>query len=175
MNALDENRTTLSITPEIMYGLSLGGTFKDLDFTIFFQGQARARALRQTSGRNMAEEFFTGRWQKTGDNKYPRTFNGPTSRTYGSNTYASDFWLRNDAFLRLKNVEIGYTLPKGLLGRARIQGARIYISGKNLFSIANFGPSFDPEIPVNSDRSAVTNGRYYPQQRIINIGANITL
>jgi TonB-linked SusC/RagA family outer membrane protein len=175
INALDETRTTLSITPEIMYGLSLGGVFKDLDFTIFFQGQARARALLQPSGLNMAEEFFTGRWQKTGDNKYPRTFNGPTSSTYGSNTYASDFWLRNDAFLRLKNVEIGYTLPKGLLGRARIQGARIYISGNNLLSFDKFGPSFDPEVPVNSDGTAVTNGRYYPQQRIINIGANITL
>ena len=175
INALDQTRTTLSITPEIMYGLTLGGAFKNFDATIFFQGQARARALLIPSGLNMAEEFFTGRWQKQGDNKYPRTFNGPTSRTYGSNTYSSDFWLRNDAFLRLKNVEIGYTLPKNFLGKARIQSARIYISGNNLFSIDKFGPSFDPEVPINSDGTAVTNGRYYPQQRVINIGANITL
>ena len=175
INALDETRTTLSITPQIMYGLSLGGTYRNLDFTVFFQGQARAKALLMPSGLNMAEEFFTGRWQKQGDSKYPRTFNGPTSRTYGSNTYNSNFWLRNDAFLRLKNVEIGYTLPKSLLSRVKLQSARIYISGNNLLSFDKFGPSFDPEVPVNSDGTAVTNGRYYPQQRIINIGANITL
>jgi len=175
INGLDQSRTTLSITPEIMYGLTLGGAFKDFDFTVFFQGQARAKALLIPSGLNMAEEFFTGRWQKAGDNKYPRSFNGPTSRTYGSNSYASTFWLRNDAFLRLKNLEIGYTLPKDFLRGARIQGARIYISGNNLFSIDKFGPSFDPEVPINSNGTAVTNGRYYPQQRVINIGANITL
>jgi len=43
------------------------------------------------------------------------------------------------------------------------------------FSIDKFGPSFDPEVPINSDGTAVTNGRYYPQQRVINIGATITL
>lgn len=75
----------------------------------------------------------------------------------------------------MKNVEIGYTLPAHLLSRAKVQGARIYISGNNLLSFDKFGPSFDPEVPVNSDGTAVTNGRYYPQQRVINIGANITL
>lgn len=178
INGLDKVRSTVSATPQIMYGTTFGGRWKGLDMTIFFQGQARAKAMLQPGGLNMPEEFFTGRWLKDGDNKYPRTFNGPTNATYGSNTYASTFWLRNDAFLRLKNVEIGYTLPRdGFMNRAKIQGARIYISGNNLFSIDKFGPSFDPESPGNyTSGTAIvgTNGRYYPQQRVINIGLNVT-
>ena len=119
----------------------------------------------------MAQQFYDGRWLKPGDNKYPRTFNGPTNATYGSNTYGSTFWLLNDAFLRLKNVEIGYNFsPAGLLSRANITSARVYISGNNLFSIDKWGPSFDPKAPGSSS----TNGRYYPQQRVLNIGLNVT-
>jgi hypothetical protein len=125
----------------------------------------------------MAQQFYDGRWQKSGDNKYPRTFNGPTNATYGSNTYQSNFWLLNDGFLRLKNVEIGYNLSRvGFIQRAKISSARIYVSGNNLFSIDKWGPSFDPEAPGTTTPGQVssTNGRYYPQQRVLNIGLNVT-
>jgi len=180
INALDQVRTMQSATPQIMYGTTLGGKYKNFDVTIFFQGQARAKAMLQPAGLNMADQFFDGRWLKEGDNKYPRTFNGPTSRTFGSNTYGSTFWLLNDAFLRLKNVEIGYNFSKELLSRVKIQNARLYISGNNLFSVDKFGPNFDPEAPSVSNPnvgSAVitgTNGRYYPQQRVLNLGLNVT-
>lgn len=170
INDLDKVRSTLSNTPQILYGTTLGGRYKNFDFTVFFQGQARARAILMPNGLNMAEEFFTGRWLNEGDNTYPRTFNGPTGRSYGSNAYPSTFWLRNDAFLRLKNVEIGYNFSKTMLSKIKVQGARVYISGNNLFSVDSFGSSFDPE----SAASTINYGRYYPQQRVINIGANIT-
>jgi TonB-linked SusC/RagA family outer membrane protein len=170
INSLDKIRTTESATPQIMYGATFGCKYKNFDITIFFQGQARAKAMLQPDGLNMAEQFYTGRWLKEGDNTYPRTFNGPTSSTYGSNSWASTFWLKNDAFVRLKNIEIGYNFSKELLSKARIKGARIYISGNNLFSIDSFGPSFDPEAPSSTS----TNGRYYPQQRVINLGLNVT-
>ncbi|WP_188315923.1 SusC/RagA family TonB-linked outer membrane protein [Chitinophaga agrisoli] len=167
INGLDMVRMPLVRTPEIIFGTSLSGSWRNIDLTIFFQGQARARSYLAPAGLNMAEEFFDGRWQKEGDNKYPRNFNGPTGRTFGVNTLPSDFWLRNAAFVRLKNVEIGYNFPSSLLSKAKIQGARVYVNGSNLFSIDKFGPSYDPEIPVD-------NGYYYPQQRIINIGANLS-
>jgi len=170
INGLDQVRTMQSATPQIMYGTTFSGRYKNVDFTIFFQGQARAQAMLQPAGLNMAEQFFEGRWLKEGDNKYPRTFNGPTSRTFGSNTYGSTFWLMNDAFLRLKNVEIGYNFSRDLLSRIKVQSARLYISGNNLFSVDKWGPSFDPEAPSGSG----TNGRYYPQQRVINVGLNLT-
>ncbi|SDT34969.1 TonB-linked outer membrane protein, SusC/RagA family [Mucilaginibacter mallensis] len=170
INALDEVRTTLSPTPQIMFGTTLGGNWKNWDFTIFFQGQARAEVLVQPGGLNMAEQFFTGRWLQPGDNTYPRTFNGPTNATYGSNTYASTFWLKNDAYLRLKNLEVGYTFASSLLKSISVQSLRIYVSGNNLLTFDSLGPSFDPEAAYSNNS---INGRYYPQQRVINLGANI--
>jgi TonB-linked SusC/RagA family outer membrane protein len=177
INGLDEKRTNLSATPEIMYGFTFGGRYKNVDATIFFQGQAAAQALLQPGGLNMAQQFYNGRWLKPGDDKYPRTFNGPTNATYGSNTYQSTFWLLNDGFLRLKNVAIGYNFSRtGLLERAKISSARIYVSGNNLFSIDKWGPSFDPEAPPTPTlpgQVASTSGRYYPQQRVLNLGLSV--
>lgn len=170
INGLDRVRTDLSATPQIMYGTTFNGRYKNLDLTIFLQGQARAQAMLQPAGLNMARQFYDGRWLKQGDNQYPRTFNGPTSRTFGSNTYGSTFWLLNNSFLRLKNVEIGYSFSKEMLKHIKMQGARFFVSGNNLFSIDKFGPAFDPEAPSGTG----TNGRYYPQQRVLNIGLNVT-
>ena len=164
---LDKVKMTMSRTPEIMFGAGIGSSYKSFDFNIFFQGQARAKAYVMPGGLNMSREFFDGRWQKEGDNTYPRNFNGPTGRTIGTNNWGSDFWLRDASFLRLKTAEIGYTLPKDVLGRIRMQGIRVYVSGSNLFSIDNFGPSFDPENPSDV-------GWYYPQQRILNLGATVS-
>ena len=171
INALDKVRTNLSYIPEIMYGFSGGGRYRSFDITVFFQGQAAAQAMLQPGGLNMAQQFYNGRWLAPGDNKYPRTFNGPTNATYGSNTYQSTFWLLKDGFLRLKNVEIGYNFPsRGILSKANISTARLYVSGNNLFSIDKWGPSFDPEAPNGTS----TSGRYYPQQRVLNVGLNVT-
>lgn len=170
INALDEVRTTQSATPEIMFGSTFSTRYKNFDATIFFQGQARAHAMLQPSGLQEALQFYTGRWLSPGDDKYPRTFNGETHSSYGSNTYSSTFWLMNDAFLRLKNVEVGYTLHDNhTLKSAGIQSIRIYVSGNNLFSIDKFGPSFDPEAPDGTS----TNGEYYPQLRVINAGLSV--
>ncbi|TCD26456.1 TonB-dependent receptor [Pedobacter psychrodurus] len=167
INDLDKVRTPLTRTPEIMFGTSVGASWKNIDFTVFFQGQARAKSYLAPAGLNMVQEFFEKRWQNPGDNKYPRNFSGPTGRTFGVNTLESDLWLRNAAFVRLKNIEFGYTFSKTLIEKIKMQNVRLYISGTNLFSIDRFGPSFDPETPSNS-------GQYYPQQRVINVGANIT-
>jgi hypothetical protein len=150
-----------------MFGFGVGGTLKDFDFNIFFQGQARAKAYLMPSGLNMSREFFEDRWQKEGDNGYPRNFNGPTGRTAGTNGWGSDFWLRDASFLRLKTVEIGYNLPVHRLQRMHVQNLRLYLNGSNLFSIDQFGPSFDPESPAD-------NGSYYPQQRVLNAGLSVS-
>ncbi|WP_316741564.1 TonB-dependent receptor [Pedobacter antarcticus] len=167
INDLDKVRSGITRTPEVMFGFGFGFNYKGFDFSAFFQGQARAQAYLAPSGLNMAKEFYDGRWLKEGDNTYPSNFNGPTGRTYDQKNLPSDIWLRNAAFVRLKNLEVGYTLPKALITKLKIQQARVYVNGNNLFSIDSFGPSFDPETPNDS-------GRYYPIQRVVNIGANIT-
>jgi TonB-linked SusC/RagA family outer membrane protein len=169
IDGLDQVRITESPVPQIVYGTTLGATYKNFDITVFFSGQSRAKSLLMPNGLNMAEEFFNGRWQKEGDNKYPINFNGPTNATYGSNAWGSTFWLRNDAFLRLKNIQIGYNVPRQVLAKAKIQNLRVYVSGNNLFSVDHFGPSFDPEAAA-----ANNSGLGYPVQRIINFGLDIS-
>ena len=81
----------------------------------------------------------------------------------------SDFWMTNISYVRLRNLEVGYSLPKTLLQRFGVSGVRIYAHATNLFSIDNmkeFG--FDPEI-------GAVNGLVYPQQRIYTFGFNINL
>jgi TonB-linked SusC/RagA family outer membrane protein len=81
----------------------------------------------------------------------------------------SDFWMTNISYVRLRNLELGYSLPKSLLQRFGVGGLRIYVHGTNLFSIDNmkeFG--FDPEINAN-------NGIVYPQQRLYTFGFNLNL
>jgi len=169
INDLDRVKMTLTRTPEIIFGFGIGGNYKKFDFNFFFQGQARAKALLMPNGLNMSREFFDDRWQQEGDQGYPRNFNGPTGRTIGTNSWQSDFWLRDASFLRLKNAEVGYSFSGVKVGKKfGMQSLRIYINGANLLSFDQFGPSFDPEGPNDF-------GKYYPQQRIINIGINAIL
>ena len=100
-------------------------------------------------------------------------------QTYGDtwNGQVSTWWLRNASFLRLKSVELGYTLPKDLTAKVGIQKARIYVNGANLFTIDNYKIA-DPEAGVTrNDNNEVINSNgvlSYPLQRTITFGANIT-
>jgi hypothetical protein len=120
------------------------------------------------NGLNMQRNFLP-QMAEEGDNNYPINFNGPTNAKYGSNAWASTFWLRDDGFVRLKNIQIGYNLPGQWLAKAKIQTLRIYASANNLFSIDKFGPSYDPE-----SGAANTIGIGYPVLRVINFGLNVS-
>lgn len=86
-----------------------------------------------------------------------------------SNMRRSDFWVTNVNYLRLRTVELGYTLPESMLDSFRIRNARLYVTGYNLLSLDNVGKyGIDPEI-------ASDNGLQYPPLRMVNIGANIGL
>lgn len=174
----DMIRINSSPTPQIMYGLTLNGGWKGIDLNVFFQGQAKARLLVQPT-MNMMTEFYNHRWSEANtpeenlNAKYPRAF---IKQTYGDdfNGKASTWWLRNAAFLRLKSVELGYTLPKNISQKAGIEYLRVYINGSNLFTFDKI-KDFDPEISVNAHRDAANaNGiTAYPLQRTMTVGLNI--
>lgn len=85
------------------------------------------------------------------------------------NAHSSTHWYRPGDYLRLKTAQIGYTLPKHITMKARIRELRIYVEGSNLLTLSHLTKyNIDPELP------SVNNG-YYPQQRVISIGLNITL
>lgn len=153
-----------SPTPEIVYGISLGLSWKGIEMNALFQGQARASAyIHPGSTKNRAQVYYDDRW--TEDNpaaRYPRPF----SENDYINNLASDFWLYDAWYLRLKNLEIAYNFPKAVMERWKMENLRVYLSGSNLFTI--------DEIKILDPECANTNGMYYPQQRIYNIGIMLT-
>jgi hypothetical protein len=84
------------------------------------------------------------------------------------NYFASDFWLIDGDYLRLKNVQLGYSLPKSLLKQTPVESVRFYTNAFNLVTwdkVKRVDPESDPER---------NNGQFYPQQKIINFGVNVT-
>lgn len=149
--------------PEIVYGFGPSLRWKNLDFSFFFQGVARSSLLMSNfhpfgdeSLRNVLDWVAADRWTDDNPNinaSYPRI----TRITSKNNTTASDYWLRNAAFLKLKNAEIGYTF----------KNMRFYVSGVNLLTFSPF-KHWDPE-------QGGGNGLKYPTQRVFNVGFQMTI
>lgn len=164
---LDRVRHPLTSVPQMVFGLNFDLRWRNLDFALLLQGQGRARyyysPLMDPVSGNIEREAAERAW--TLDNRssdYPRI--GSTVSNGGVNP--SDFYLRNAAFLRLKNVEIGYTIPKKVFGSAiGVKGIRFYLGGYNLLTLSQL-KNVDPE---TSDESYQT----YPQMRIFNTGVKI--
>ena len=149
--------------PEIVYGFGPSIKWKNLDFSFFFQGVARTSLVLSgfhpfgdESLRNVLKWVDEDHWSLDNPNvnaSYPRL----TMSTSTNNTRTSDYWLRNGAFLKLKNAEIGYTH----------KNMRFYLSGMNLLTFAPF-KHWDPEQGGGS-------GLIYPTQRTFNIGFQMTI
>ena len=158
--------------PEIVYGFGFSLQWKAFDLSAFFQGVGHVNfstCTDQTQGfiaRNIKEagvfaDLYNNYW--TPDNlnaKYPRL----TIGTNENNNQTSTFWMVNGRYMRLKNLEIGYTLPKRIASKIAMQNLRVYVSGVNLFTISPF-KLWDPDL-----QTGATN---YPNNRIINIGLTI--
>lgn len=149
--------------PEIVYGFGPSFKWKKLDFSFFFQGVAKTslfvngfHPFGDNSLRNVLEWVAEERWSPDNQNSnatYPRL----SRNTNDNNTQISDYWMRNGAFLKLKNAEIGYTH----------KNMRLYVSGSNLLTFSPF-KLWDPEQGGGS-------GLKYPTQRVFNIGFQMTL
>ncbi|MFT2008276.1 TonB-dependent receptor [Pontibacter sp. 13R65] len=168
ITADDMVRTNLSNIPQIVYGVNLGAEYKNFDLSVLFQGQGRVRqhVLPDVgiSG-NYFSSWADNRWSPTNpDGSYPRV-DTRTGSSVSGGLFRNDFWLYNTAFLRLKNVELGYNLPSQLLSKIKIENVRIYANAFNLLTFSKV-KDFDPE--TNSG-----NAQFYPQQRIINLGVNV--
>lgn len=165
LSSSDMVRIFSSPTPEIVYGISLGGSWKGIELNVLFQGQARASAYIAPYNYNRDKVYYTDRWiseELTPYAKYPRAF----SKDDPNNMQSSDFWLKDAWFLRLKNVELAYNFPKKWMDKAKMQNVKVYLSGSNLLT-------FD-EIKILDPECADTGGLYYPQQKIYNIGVVVT-
>ena len=166
----DKLRTDLTTVPQIVFGLSASATWKNFDFSMLLQGQALARCyyapysdpLSNTVNKDAAERAWT---LDNPTSDYPRL--GSTVSNGG--VYRVSFYHRDASFLRLKNLELGYTIPQKVFGSLRIpvKGLRLYIGGYNLLTISSL-TEIDPETSDGAGSSS------YPQMRIYNAGAKLT-
>lgn len=148
--------------PEIVYGFGPSMKYKNWDFSFFFQGAARTSILMsgfhpfgKNATRGVMKFIADDYWSESNPNPnaaYPRL----TRDTNANNTVNSSYWLRNGAFLKLKNAEIGYTFKM----------FRAYLNGSNLLTFSPF-KHWDPEMDGGS-------GMKYPTQRVFNIGIQFT-
>jgi TonB-linked SusC/RagA family outer membrane protein len=163
-------------TPKFYYGLNISAALKRFDFSAILQGLGGYQRL---IGSYMAYAFYNGgqiqRWQVdsrwTNENpnkwaKYPRL---ETLNMNNPNLQVSDYWVRDASFLRIKNVQLGYTFSKNLIEQIGLQNLRIFFSGQNLFNFNSFYQGWDPENEISTGDAP----SFYPINSIYSFGINV--
>lgn len=159
--------------PHYEYGLTIGGDWRGFDFSIFFQGVGKKDVYYQGSGaRALTGNYTIYKYQLdywTEDNrnaKFPILLEDPNGTN--PNNMISSFWVKSGAYCRLKNVVLGYTLPKKLIRKATLTNVRFYASAQNLLTLTNrFYKGFDPENSIGSGASC------YPLSKTFTFGLNV--
>ncbi len=159
--------------PKYTFSLNLSAQYKQFDFTAFLQGVAGVKGrLEGYVGYAFNNLGTIQQWQIDGrfdpENpvrypEYPRLEIVTNSGT--PNTVLSDFWTINASYLRVKNLQVGYTLPSRILKASLIDNLRIYCSAENLYSFNKYRKGWDPEIN--------TDGSYYPILATFTLGVNV--
>ncbi len=165
---LDMVRVYDSPMPRTLFGLNIDLQYKNFSLSMMWQGQAGAKTYINPAMRNgdinVPLWMYEGRWTPDNpDAELPRAF---YHRTETYNTLESDFWLFDASFLRLRNLELSYNVPKPLLDNIFIERARIYVSGFNLLLFDKI-KNYDPEVVNNL-------GVYYPATRVFNLGVKLS-
>jgi TonB-linked SusC/RagA family outer membrane protein len=169
--SFDETAIGYSRTPEIMYGATMGADYRGFDLSLLLQGAAHAdvildnEAVYEFFQEGKVKPFHLNRWtpETAATATYPRLHYS----TNGNNHRASDFWVKSADYLRIKNAEIGYTLPKNLISVAGFSYFRVYANGMNLHTWDKLKEyQVDPE-------TGDGNGAMYPIQKIWNFGVDV--
>jgi len=163
--------------PNLIYGLGLSATWKGFDFNMHFQGAGKSHffidgftvyPFSQGEWGNILEDMAnSNRWilgvNEDPNAEYPRLSYGWNSNNYRPSTY----WLRDGSYLRLKTLEMGYTLPKVMTARLHMNNVRIHFIGQNLLTFSNF-KLWDPEM-------GSSNGMKYPLGKTVTFGLTINM
>lgn len=162
--------------PNLIYGFGVSANWKGFDFNVLFQGVGKSSffingftvyPFSKGSWGNILTDVVDNYWS-LGKNedvnaKYPRLTYGNNS----NNNRASTYWLRDGSYLRLKNLEIGYTLPKAFVSSMHIQNVRFYFMATNLLTFSDFD-LWDPEL-------GSSDGQQYPLSKTFTLGMTINL
>ena len=142
-------------SPRYLYGFDLGFSWKNFDLSAFFQGVGKRSMFIYSYANLPFVDSWRQPWQNQTDYWTPTHTNAKFPRLYlhgGQNTSVSSFWVQNAAYLRLKNLQIGYTLPSRITQKAGMRAVRIYFTGQDIWTISKMWfKYYDPESPNNAD------------------------
>lgn len=159
--------------PRYTFGFNYNLEVKGFWFSMFLQGVGkRSRWMRGESveafhnnNEGPVLDFHVDRWTPSNRNaSYPRLTMGSESK---NNAMKSDFWIQNAAYLRVKNLQVGYSFPEQLLKKIHFKGLQVYLTCENPFVFTKMKGGWDPE--YNADGS----GRAYPVARVYSVGLNV--
>lgn len=158
--------------PKATFGINLGARYRDFDFSAFFQGVLGLTSYQNNWGMspfiqgNRPSVIWRDAWTpENPSNTIPAVY--VSSRGNILDNYACTFYMHNASYFRLKNLQVGYSIPKNLLSKINIQSARVYFSGENIFTITKF-PGQDPERNLDDSTYAT-----YPQIRSFSLGLSV--
>jgi len=173
VTAAHDRKVIGSRMPDYTYGMGLTASYKGVDLYMQLQGEG---GMERTPSRwmyafwNMGDVQqwqWEGRWTQENPNRnaaYPRF--QPTGSDSPSFAWPAEYWLLNATYLRIKNVQIGYTFPSGFI--SGVEQLRIYIGGRNLITFDNYQEGWDPEMEMMYGGTG-----HYPPTRLLTFGVNV--
>lgn len=174
----DDKTIIGSTIPRYTYSSTVNMDYKGIHLGLFFQGVGKADGYLNSyyvmpcyQGGTYRKEHLDY-WTETNKNaSTPRL-----SYASSNNTYTSSFWMKSSAYLRLKNIQLGYSLPKKWIAPLKVKSAYLYVNATNLFTWTNFWKGYDPEVNYDaSSTDGVTLGsaNNYPQVKTFTFGVEI--
>ncbi len=171
-------------TPRFKYGLTLDAAWKGWDFRVFFQGVGK-RDLWLDGCYFWGATDAGNEWQSTGFKEHWDFWRpegdplGANLNAYypkvnysgGRNTHTQTRYLQNGAYLRMKNIQLGYSFPQEWIRKVGMSSLRVYVSADNLWTVTNLSKIFDPE--ATGSMAGTGSGKLYPLQRVVSFGVNV--
>ena len=182
-NTIDENDKTIvgSTIPRYTYSLNLDFGWKGLRLSMLFQGVGKTDGYLNTYYVMPSNQGGTFRKEHI-DFACAANPGGVTPRLTSANKnnwYDSSFWMKSAAYLRLKNIQLGYDLPKSWMRKIGLKSAYVYVNAQNLFTAPNFWDGYDPEVGYDGDASGdfdlvkLGSANNYPQVKLVTIGLDL--
>ena len=179
----DEDRTVIGNGfPTLSYGLNLTASYKNFDFSmnmygvagmdIYSYSAARLTSMYGPDGgyQNVLAEYVKNAWTLENPNgKYPRITKGD----HNKNHRASDAFIKKGDYLKISNIQVGYTFPKNLIKHAKMENARVFVSADNILTLSSYNKWGDPEVGSNRVLLTGFDGGRYPFPLSISFGASV--
>ncbi|RVT98332.1 TonB-dependent receptor [Mucilaginibacter limnophilus] len=169
----DKDRVVLgNPNPKFVYGFNTNFTYKQFDLTIDLQGVAGVDLYNANIGarfgtENFTQDFFENRWHGPGtSNTYPSTYIAG-----GQNNRSNSFYVEDGSYVRIRNLQLGYTLPSSLIGKWKLSRVRVFANAQNAFNFFSYR-GFSPEVGGEPTVAGVDNN-VYPLFATYNFGVNV--